>query len=168
MNFISALALVLLALVGYSSGRVSARHKFEVAPGLLDIIIITILWAASLWTRNDLGKWWAILVWILIGFVTGFLFSLIIRDGQPTERPKLTATSPLHRAWEAWKNFAQVMGDFQGRVLLIWFYFVIVTPFGLITRFAADPLHLNKNTSDSFWQDFPLKKEQLEDARKQY
>ncbi len=168
MNFLSALALILFTLVGYSSGRILARFRYKVAPGVLDIIIITILWVGALLTRNDLGKWWAILVWLLLGCVAGFLISLILRDGKPTKRPELTASTPLRRAWEAWKNFSQVMGDFQGRVLLIWFYFVIVTPFGLIARFASDPLHLKRSTGNSFWQDFPTQKDQLDDARNQY
>lgn len=168
MNLLSALALLLITLLGYSSGRISARFEYKIAPGLLDILIITLLWVGAILTRDDLGRWWSILVWLLIGAVVGFLFSLIIRDGEPTQRPELTASTPLRRAWEAWKNFAQVMGDFQGRVLLIWFYFVIVTPFGLIARFASDPLHLKRSTGNSFWQDFPTQKDQLDDARKQY
>jgi hypothetical protein len=168
MDILSALASVLLTLVGYSSGRVLARFKYKVTPSVLDIIIITLLWVGVLWTRNDLGKWWAILIWLFIGGIAGFLFSLIVRDGQPTERPTVDATSLFRRVWEGWKNFAQVMGDFQGRVLLIWFYFVIVTPFGLIARFGVDPLHLKENTGNSFWKDFPVKNEQLEVARKQY
>lgn len=168
MNFLSSLALVLLTLVGYSSGRVLARYKNKIAPGVFDILIITILWVGALMTRLDLGRWLAILVWLMIGGITGFFVSVIIRDGQPTERSVLTGTSPLILAWEGWKNFAQVMGDFQSRVLLIWFYFGIVTPFGLIARFASDPLRLKKNTDNSSWQDFPVQKEKLDDSRKQY
>jgi len=168
MNFLSALALILLTLVGYSSGRISARYKFKVIPGVLDIVIITFLWGGALWTRTSLGKGWAILIWFLVGGLIGFLLSILIKDGQATERPALLATSPLSRAWEAWKNFAQVMGDFQGRVLLIWFYFVVVTPFGLIARFTTDPLKLKQAAGNSFWQDFPVQTDQLDDARKQF
>ena len=34
------------------------------------------------------------------------------------------------------------MGDFQARLILTVLYFVIVAPFALIVRFAADPLSI--------------------------
>ncbi len=49
----------------------------------------------------------------------------------------------LRRAWEGWKRFGKKVGDLQARVLLTFFYFVILAPFGLGVR-AADPLGLRR------------------------
>jgi hypothetical protein len=168
MNFLSALALILLTLVGYSSGRVLARYKYKVAPGLLDILLAAILWIGALWTRGGVGKGWAILIWLLIGGVVGMLVSILLRDGQAVQRPAPVSTRLLGRVWEAWKAFTQVMGDFQGRMLLIWFYFIIVTPFGLLVRLASDPLKLRVGRNSSFWQELPTPQTNIDEARKQF
>jgi hypothetical protein len=47
----------------------------------------------------------------------------------------------LRRAWIAWKRFGRKVGDFQARVLLGVFYFVVLTPFALAMR-GADPMRL--------------------------
>ena len=49
----------------------------------------------------------------------------------------------FRRAWEGWKRFGKRVGDFQARLLLSIFYFVILAPFGLGMR-AADPLGLRQ------------------------
>jgi hypothetical protein len=46
--------------------------------------------------------------------------------------------------WERWKRFAKKIGDFQARLILIILYFVVVAPFALIVRFAADPLSIKR------------------------
>jgi hypothetical protein len=50
----------------------------------------------------------------------------------------------LRRLWEGWKRFGKKVGDFQARLLLSIFYFVVLAPFGLGMR-AADPLGLRKS-----------------------
>jgi len=49
----------------------------------------------------------------------------------------------LRRAWNAWKRFGRKVGDFQARLLLSVFYFVILTPFALAMR-VADPMRLRQ------------------------
>ncbi len=44
--------------------------------------------------------------------------------------------------WAAWKRIARKIGDFQARVLLTIFYFVLLAPFALIVRRTSDPLAL--------------------------
>jgi hypothetical protein len=46
----------------------------------------------------------------------------------------------LKMAWEAWKSFGRKLGDFQARLILSIFYFVIIAPFSLLVRFFNDPL----------------------------
>ena len=59
------------------------------------------------------------------------------------------------RAWARWMKIAGVIGDFQSRVVLSLFYFVIVLPFGLVVRVFGDPLRINRNR-DSGWPEFAL------------
>ena len=47
--------------------------------------------------------------------------------------------STLRSAWAWWKRVARRIGDFQARVLLTVFYFVILGPFALVIR-RSDPL----------------------------
>ncbi len=48
MEFVSGLALVLLTLVGYSSGAVLGARRKTPVPGLFDLLVVVILWAAAL------------------------------------------------------------------------------------------------------------------------
>jgi hypothetical protein len=55
------------------------------------------------------------------------------------------------RLWEWWKGTARKIGDFQARVLLVVFYFVLLAPFALLVRLTADPLALKPRTARG-WQ----------------
>jgi len=46
----------------------------------------------------------------------------------------------MKRIWERWKKIARAIGDFQARIILMIFYFVILAPFAFILRMAGDPL----------------------------
>jgi hypothetical protein len=72
----------------------------------------------------------------------------------------------LRRLWEGWKRFGRKMGDFQARLLLTVFYFVILAPFALVIRFNADPLGLKR--SDGGWQPVTRTGDPLERARRQF
>lgn len=50
------------------------------------------------------------------------------------------------RAWEVWKRIAKGIGDFQARVILFLFYFVILGPFVLVVRWMTDPLTIKPGT----------------------
>ena len=51
-------------------------------------------------------------------------------------------TPALRRLWEGWKRVGRKIGDFQARVLLTFFYFVVLAPFAIGMRLFADPLRL--------------------------
>ncbi len=57
----------------------------------------------------------------------------------------------LHALWERWKVIAHVIGNFQARVLLTIFYFVIAPPFALIVKLVRDPLSLRLPAGPSYW-----------------
>lgn len=48
------------------------------------------------------------------------------------------------RIWERWKKIAKKIGDFNARVILTIFYFILLAPLALVVR-RSDPLGLKKN-----------------------
>jgi hypothetical protein len=60
----------------------------------------------------------------------------------------------VRRLWHGWKRVGRKIGDFQARLLLTFFYFVLVSPFALIVRAASDPLAL-KSTTAAGWRGRP-------------
>ncbi len=57
----------------------------------------------------------------------------------------------IRRIWQTWKGVGRRIGDFQARVLLTLVYFIIVAPFALAVRWAADPLAVKPKTRRG-WQ----------------
>ena len=172
MDFVTGLALVLLTLVGYSSGTVLGGKNRLVVPSLFDLIVVAVLWAGALTTRPVLGKILAILVWIAVGITVGACLTAMRRGRYPKLSQKKPVTSQnvsgLRRLWQGWKAFAAEMGNFQGRALLAFFYFIIVTPFGVPVRLFSDPLRLRKAKGSSFWLKEQPVSSTLEKAREQF
>lgn len=83
MGFLKGLALILLTLVGYSSGTVLAGKNKRVVPGLLDMAVVVVLWAAALVTRPALGRVLAIFVWLVVGLMVGAGLTGLRRGGYP-------------------------------------------------------------------------------------
>ncbi len=50
----------------------------------------------------------------------------------------------FYRFWQRWKAFAHIIGNFQSRLLLSIFYFLVLSPFGLGVKLFSDPLRLKK------------------------
>lgn len=50
-----------------------------------------------------------------------------------------------------WKGIAQAIGNFQARILLTVFYFVVVLIFAFLVKCFTDPLRLRPPVGDSFW-----------------
>ena len=73
----------------------------------------------------------------------------------------------LHRRlWEGWKRVGRKIGDFQARLLLSVFYFLILAPFALGLRLMADPLGLKRAGG---WQPVtPSTQTPIERARQQF
>ena len=73
----------------------------------------------------------------------------------------------LKRFWEGWKRVAKKIGDFQARLILGIFYFVILAPFSVIVR-ASDPLMIGSKTPKG-WHDKSQENAQaLEKATRQW
>jgi len=75
--------------------------------------------------------------------------------------------STLVHYWARWKTVAHVIGNFQARVLLSVFYFVVVPPFALIVK-AKDPLGLRPKDRASNWAERPPADMSSEAARRQF
>jgi uncharacterized membrane protein len=74
----------------------------------------------------------------------------------------------LKKLWTRWKAVAQVLADFQARLLLTLFYFIIVTPFGFFVRAFSDPLAVKRAPEHSMWSPKELQEPTLDDARRQF
>jgi hypothetical protein len=74
----------------------------------------------------------------------------------------------VKKLWAKWKAFAQIVGDFQARILLTLIYFIIVTPFGVLVRVLSDPLKLKHTPHSSTWFPKPAEGATLENARRQF
>ncbi len=71
------------------------------------------------------------------------------------------------RGWARWMKIAGVIGDFQARLVLSVFYFIIVLPFGLAVRIFSDPLKIRRARS-SAWTDFSDRADSVEKGRLQF
>jgi hypothetical protein len=80
----------------------------------------------------------------------------------------MTKNHTLKAFWEAWKSFGRKLGDFQARLILSVFYFVIVAPFSLLIRCGSDPLTLKRNTARGWIIRSDIKGTALERASQQF
>lgn len=73
----------------------------------------------------------------------------------------------LRQLWQRWLVLARKIGTFQSRILLTLFYFVFVTPFGLLVRVLSDPLHSKAQPTASGWQERTTRDIDMAAARRQ-
>ncbi len=73
----------------------------------------------------------------------------------------------LAKAWARWKVIASLIGNFQARLILLIFYFMIVPPFALIVKLLKDPLMLRSPSGKSLWVEGPAADSSLQAARRQ-
>jgi hypothetical protein len=87
-------------------------------------------------------------------------------DMESVTTPPKTAVGPLLRAlWSRWKVIARAIGNFQARVILTLFYFVVVPPFAALLRLHRDPLRLRPR-GEGYW--VPRPERAPDDGRQQY
>jgi hypothetical protein len=78
----------------------------------------------------------------------------------------MNITQGLKALWRWWKSAAHKIGDFQARVILAIFYFLVLGPFALGVKFLSDPLQLKSRKG---WLDRLNSEENPKDlARKQF
>jgi hypothetical protein len=64
-------------------------------------------------------------------------------DSSNLENKKTTKIKSL---WNWWKRTARKIGDFQARIILTIFYFLVLAPFSLAIRIGTDPLAIKANS----------------------
>jgi hypothetical protein len=171
MDFFSALGLVLLTLAGYSSGAVIAGRGKKEPLGLLDLGMGVLFLAMALGTRSVLGKWIAIPIWFILGGMGSALLTKIRFKDDKTKNVvclPLPNKSSLRRIWDWWKVFATEIGNYQGRVLFAFFYFIVVTPFGIGVRLFSDPLMVKQGRGVTGWLERSSVKHDLESGQDQF
>jgi hypothetical protein len=171
MDFFGVMALILLTLVGYSSGAVIAGREKKKPLGLLELGIAILFMAMALGTRPVLGKWIAIPTWIVLAGLGSALLTWIRygdREIKKGDRPVSAEKGPLRRTLDWWKALATGIGNYQGRLLFAFFYFVVVTPFGLGVRLFSDPLKVKQGGRTTSWWERSSVSHELESAREQF
>jgi hypothetical protein len=73
---------------------------------------------------------------------------------------------PAARAFHtAWMRLAALLGHVNSRVLLTLMYYLVVTPYGFVTRFAGrDPLRRRGAKAESYW----VERKRTRQAREQF
>jgi len=69
---------------------------------------------------------------------------------------------------EWWKQVGKRIGDIQARVLLSFFYFVVLGPFALIVRWRRDPLAIKAGGLRGWQPKGPEKGTTIERAHRQF
>lgn len=167
-TFLSVIVLILLTMVSYASGVTLAANRREYPVAVIDLLIVAGLWLILFWLRPQLSHLPLLAVTIGLGVVVGYLVGAVRLAGRQDVYTLPASELPEHarekegrdtavsanvfkRGWRRWNDFAGRMGNVQGRLLMGFFYFLIVTPFGLGMRLLSDPLAIKKSPSQSNW-----------------
>lgn len=76
---------------------------------------------------------------------------------------------PLQPLWRAWLKLGHVLGVINTTIILLLFYFLVVTPIGLIRKILGkDDFNTFKKEGHSFWQEKAQKELNLETYSKQF
>ena len=175
MEAFSFIALILLSLVGYSAGATrKAGRVVQLKPQIIDLILVAVIWAGAIYARIivDLDRWLLILAWVILSSVVGMLAvwprKLYARETASYEASKQTSRNPLKKLWRSWMDFSKRMGEFQSRIVLSLFFFVLVSPFALGVKIFSDPLRLKYRSNESHWLPKMKTEVNLEQSRKQF
>ena len=75
--------------------------------------------------------------------------------------------SVLRKGWEGWKAFARIIGNFNSRLILTLFYFLVVGIVSLLVGRWQNTLKKHP-PSQSNWLPVQKKEETLADLRRQF
>ena len=175
------IGLILVSMVGFSTGCVLALQKREHVPSLWDLLAVIGVWALVFSTKANFGRWSMLGVALLIGIVMGLLVtfaraaagseSTVIPDSELPEHAREAVAHAELSAWQkfkrGWTRYGERMGTIQGRLLMGFFYFIIVLPFGLLARATSDPLNIKSKPTGSVWSSWDDLTTTLEEAQEQ-
>jgi hypothetical protein len=183
LAFLGAIALALLTLVGYSSGVTLASRKRPFLPTILDLLLVTFLWIAVFWFQDRIDNRWLILsIGLFAGILVGYVATAlrVINTDYTVEIPKSelpehareklavgAESNAFKQFWHRWNAFASIMGNVQVRIIMGFFYFIVVTPGGLVMRVFSDPLEIKKQPAISNWTSKEATDTSIEAAKEQ-
>ncbi len=169
LEFLGALLVVLLTMVSYAAGVTLAAGRRDYEPSLTDLLLVAALWLLLFWLRPQMARWPLLAFIIFLGIIVGALFGGIRLGRQNTAVIIPKSELPAHaredeagrtavagnlfkRGWHRWSDFAGRMGAIQGRLLMGFFYFLVITPFGLVARLFTDSLAIKKEPEKTNWK----------------
>ncbi len=105
-------------------------------------------------------------VTVILGFgIIGFVFQFVVDNtagayaafiaGAALGIPALSGTVIALPGYWVWMGIAFAMGNIMSRLLLGIFFFLLITPMGLIRRLHTDKLSLKRPKMKSYWIDLP-------------
>ena len=175
METFTFIALILLSLVGYSSGAVTKAGKLvELKPIIIDLMLVVFIWLGAVYSRVkfDWDKWVVILVWIALAYLVGFMsvWPRKLAQEKPSSRAATdkNPTNIFQKFWHRWIGFSKRMGGFQSRMILSFFFLVIVMPFALGVKVFSDPLRIKVKLGQSHWLSVKEPKFDIENFRRQF
>jgi hypothetical protein len=74
----------------------------------------------------------------------------------------------LRKMWKRWKIIGAEVGNYQGRAIVLVFYYTVMVPFGAGVRLLSDPLRLKPNAAASAWREREPTNPDIEAARRQF
>ena len=175
MAVISIIVLLLLSLVGYSIGVVGKAGRFvQPKPQIVDLILVVLIWSGAVYSSIalDLNRWLAILAWVILSILIGILATWprkfpeekVTRKKEPRE----TSRSVLKRIWQRWGDLSKRIANFQSRITLSLFFFILVSPLALAVKIFSDPLRIKSQGSGSLWLPRTRIEVDLEQFRRQF
>jgi hypothetical protein len=163
MELLSVLALIFVTLAGYSAGVALGARGRPMAPVMLDLLLVIALWTGGVLLRAEIGRWPALGAGLTGGLICGAAHASL-RARRRAAQPEEPVTP--ERTARGWRAFALRLGNFQGRMLMAFFYFIVVTPFALVARIATKP---PPREPGSYWTRRNLVSgSEMERARRQY
>ena len=176
MEALSYIVLVLLSLLGYSGGAVGrAGKRRELKPVIADLVLVGLIWTAAITSRLafDFNKWLLILAWIGIAAFMGMMAvsirQLPASEEVPEDRLENLSPGVLKKLWKRWTGFSKRMGSFQSRILLSFFFFVLISPVAFFIMTLGDPLRIKKKkTEKTYWSPKVQNPVEIEDFRRQF
>ncbi len=175
------LGLILLSMVGFSTGCVIVLRRRQYEPSLLDLLTVVGVWVVVFRIEDGFGRWSSLAIALLVGIVAGVVITLlrnatasavdVIPESELPEHAQERAIQEQLSIWQklkrGWANYGERMGGVQGRLLMGFFYFIIVLPFGLIARIGSDALAIKRKPANSGWVMWENSTATLDEAREQ-
>lgn len=151
MDLLHSIAGFLLALFGYSAGAAAAARGRTVVPSAADVAVAPVTATIILVLGVEPLGWWLLPAAAAGGAAVGPILARLRPEstldadadppGHPEEDGRLGGITSLRARM---KGLLLRTGNFQSRLFLGLFYFVIFAPFALIARLVQDPLRTSE------------------------